>query len=949
MKFLMMLTLCVLCVGSALSATYYVDQTNPAANDGNSGAAVQPWKTLTHAGQTAQSGDVVLVKQGDYAESIKPTHDNVTFQAAGDDHVVIRPPVLQTFDPAGWQKVPGTRNVYQCSCAVDTNDCKLHVDGVVVEYMVVKGKVVKGSPIDGSTTETEVNSTLKDENARRWTNLDGGLIQINLNGDDPAKHRVELTPSGFTGIDFKTKGCHVKGFEIHNAGMGISFTGDENIAEDCLIVKAHEGALFLGGRADVLRRCTLLQPWVGINAGDSPGQLLIEDNFIIGAGYPDWRNYSPQEEIDNPWRMGCGIRFGNIGSCVLRHNIIADGAWAGWWPDVNCYSNYFYGNTMSHLADRGIYNEYPSNGSQILYNAVVNCNDGITSRFAWHTLWMYNYLADNKNTGFALWGPHIDNPYLFDNVVAKNIVTGSHTCLTFAENGWLNLEKPGQHVVASATRFRSETNNLIKNLYQLAPGGQFADFDGVKRYATLAAFQKDTGMEMGSKVVKQPSMEDLSLRLFTVRVPESSHQDDAVAVVGNPVRQGIHIDPLPLAAEDAPYFWYQGDAAELNGGPVFGSAYGFNYQWERFGHPVRGLIRAKAGADPAKPLGAKDDPQVWLECLGSVVDKIPADGEGFWSPTLPTVPGAHISFTFQLSGDKIKPTTADGGPVAYIRFQTLTGQHVQRVLLFGKSPNGTVIGTGPMTGAFPWRTVHTVAVAPADAKRFAIFFGLKPASGAARYANLRLETLPVHAPVALAVWAKQYVPIKLDAYFNHALDKDAGGAAGAPIPNGFILGCCSLPTLDLSKIKPGMHTAGNVPFQVSRAVTLRSYRRPPLTLPLEANGIPIAHKVTALYFLHPGPTHYIGREYWRYIVHYADGSAVEVVPVEDAANLHYYSPYFLPDASEIEGAAPTTGTDIAGVLRWVNPRPDVAVASVDFRSMDNGQSVLLGITAAVVQ
>lgn len=36
--------------------------------------------------------------------------------------------------------------------------------------------------------------------------------------------------------------------------------------------------------------------------------------------------------------------------------------------------------------------------------------------------------------------------------------------------------------------------------------------------------------------------------------------------------------------------------------------------------------------------------------------------------------------------------------------------------------------------------------------------------------------------------------------------------------------------------------------------------------------------------------------------------------------------------------------DVGYVLRWVNPRPDVEVKAVDFRSMDTGQAVLLGIT-----
>jgi hypothetical protein len=794
-----------------------------------------------------------------------------------------------------------------------------------------------------------------------------------LNGEDPTKHRVLLRAGDFMGINFNTNGCRARGFEIHDAGVGVGLYGANNIVEDCLIARCNLGLHIYGGnaRANVLRRCTLMQCFTGMNVGDGPGTHLFEDNLILGTGYYDLQSFAPSASL-NAYAYGVGVRFGDLCFSVVRNNIVADGVSSGWWPDVNCYGNYYYGNTMTRIADRGIYNEFPSNDSRIMYNAIVRCNSGITSRFAWHLMCMYNYMADNTNEGISLWGAAVNNPYLFDNVYAKNIVTGSKTCLSLAENGWLQNEKPGQKEVAATTRFRMESNLLSRNLYHVEAGGQFADFDGVNQYATLPAFQQATGMENGSRVVAQPNIEDLSLRLFTVRIPDSAHPDEAVPVVGNPVRQGIHTDPLPAAAEDSAYFWRMGDAGSLIGGGTY-EVFGLNYQWPGANNTntVRRLIRCDKDADPMKVLKPTDDPQVWLECVGTIIDKIPADGSGFWSPSLPTVPGAHIRFSFQLSGDKIKSAKVDGGPVAYIRFQTQTGQHVQRIMLLGTDTDGTTVGTGPLVGTFPWRTVNTDSVAPADAKRFAIFFGLKPAEGSARFANFRLDTPAAPALAAIAVTAARYDNIDLTSVFNRDLDKDDGGAVGAPAPFWYTRDYCDLPAIDLSKVKHGMHMAGVVPFQVSRAVSLRCSRRPPLTLPVEANGIAINRNVTALYFLHAGPTHFSqAREYWRYIVHYADGASAEVVPVRDTALLHYYAPYFLSDATAVQAAAPTTGggevisdsghatkqqttavtgTDVGEVLRWVNPRPQVEVTSVDFRSMNIGQAVLLAITAAVAR
>ena len=57
--------------------------------------------------------------------------------------------------------------------------------------------------------------------------------------------------------------------------------------------------------------------------------------------------------------------------------------------------------------------------------------------------------------------------------------------------------------------------------------------------------------------------------------------------------------------------------------------------------------------------------------------------------------------------------------------------------------------------------------------------------------------------------------------------------------------------------------------------------------------------------------------------------------------------YFLPEVERMDAAARISEevNDVGYVMRWVNPWPDVEVKTVDFRSMDAGQAVLLGITA----
>lgn len=144
---------------------------------------------------------------------------------------------------------------------------------------------------------------------------------------------------------------------------------------------------------------------------------------------------------------------------------------------MNCYGNYFYGNLVTRINDRGIYNEYPANDSRILYNAITDCQDGIVSRFRWRTHWMYNYLAGNRGNALGMWGPHLDVPYQFDNVIAKNLVTGSPVYWSLQDQqgkapgllaGWLGKGKASP---SALFRIRSNlsANNLFKGLLRRYP------------------------------------------------------------------------------------------------------------------------------------------------------------------------------------------------------------------------------------------------------------------------------------------------------------------------------------------------------------------------------------------------------------------------------------------------------------------------------------------------
>ena len=68
----------LLCAATLSAADYYVDANNPAARDSNSGTLSAPWRTVSHAVETAAAGDTVYVRAGVYHEQLLTVRDGDT-------------------------------------------------------------------------------------------------------------------------------------------------------------------------------------------------------------------------------------------------------------------------------------------------------------------------------------------------------------------------------------------------------------------------------------------------------------------------------------------------------------------------------------------------------------------------------------------------------------------------------------------------------------------------------------------------------------------------------------------------------------------------------------------------------------------------------------------------------------------------------------------------------
>lgn len=82
-----------------LATEYYVDQSNPAADDQNTGTIIHPWKSITKANATVTPGDTVYIKAGTYTSGtsnyIAPANsgtaqDRITYRSFDTDTVTVQ-------------------------------------------------------------------------------------------------------------------------------------------------------------------------------------------------------------------------------------------------------------------------------------------------------------------------------------------------------------------------------------------------------------------------------------------------------------------------------------------------------------------------------------------------------------------------------------------------------------------------------------------------------------------------------------------------------------------------------------------------------------------------------------------------------------------------------------------------------------------------------------------
>ena len=696
------------------AAVYHVAQHADNADDQSPGSLERPWRTLTHGCGVLRPGDTLFVHAGQYRECARIASpgragEPVVVRAFADDQVVIDG--ADVVAAANWAPSVGLNNVFETDCARDPG--QVFLDGKPV-YM-------KLNRLKGKRWELGV---LGDEDAGLWQ-FDGKRkrLLLNVGGGNPAsKHRVEV-PLRANGIVVRDH-CRVAGLHVtRTAGVGIECSADYGVVEDCLVTACLMGIRGAGWHktGSVFRRNTVLRTLDnGIYHQDRARGCRIVDNLVIGCTLNPWHQV----------RWSGSVKINGAYDLIYQNNVVLDAGnpetpsgWDGWglWGDCVVGRVYYVGNTAAHNEHAGIYIEAEMTDSHAYYNACLNNARGITCRASQRGVFMHN-LVVGGHAGLSVWNSTGGMPTV-NHTFAHNLVRDSLMSL---------------HI--------QQTPQFIDhNVYWPPPERDLAGI-GAHKCRTLSDVRRVSGYETGGEVANE-APEDMGLSTVTFRVAEREDPDEILMMVGN---NGCELRD-PVDNNDLPYFWRPGTgdgqehtfrfwpytglkpAREAHGGVMYSYAY-----QGRCG----GTLAFAAFQGQAARTGRR-----CLEVDGQRPERIPAEGLGWWSPSLPARPGDTIHVRFWVRGSELQPAAGDTALAAFARFTSYTGQERRDVQL--GSADAKAMGT------FDWREMESSIAVPPEARRIALFFGLRPATGAVFFDDFAIEVngsettrvAPINAPV----------------------------------------------------------------------------------------------------------------------------------------------------------------------------------------------------------
>ena len=718
---------------------YFVEQNNPAADDGNPGSEAKPFKTIQPAVDAAKAGETVYVKAGLYADVVnlrgfgRPTHP-ITLTAWKEDRVVIGSELREL--PAADQWMPvGRHKSYQAKLP----------EGTPEDLIVI---------LDGRPIVTQRKDAPPADDLLNWATYrtrDRVLMVNTGDGNPAAMHKLAFArriEPFHVGEDAGY--WQIKKLEFAWCNTGISMFGTGILLEDCYFHNIYRPAVFCTGHMGVIRRCNFYRCGYCLDGQQGPASI-IEDCMMIQCGQ------DPHEDIDsrvnNDGEGGGPVSFkgGPRTGGVFRYNIVADST-AGIWWDCGGTGLRIIGNGFwSNRAGSGIYNEWGVNDTLIIGNYFYRT----AMSSSWSTrMTVADNFFDNVRGGGVSWANRDPWPLRFGlQTLRGNAFTGIHMAYIGGENrGQDGLWPEG---------FR--TAFVDYNRVRLNPDASVLMHGATTRVKTLAELQKKFGWELHGEVKKcDPKENDLTPESMggstvTFRLPWGP-----CAHLARPMLSDAKIDGRwPAVPEYAGgrfpgFFWRvaDGDYSERPFNDNFpdmtsdrlwqpdssnGYDLGVNHGASWYVGAEDKYVDPEVRIEKAPNRAEFSSGNRWLVMTGVKPEAMPASGACWWTPWMAACPGAKTTVSFKMCGKDIEATDA-ATPVVYVQFINATGRQMTRAYIVGKGADGKLHHPELAKDAFPWTEVKEVVTAPESAVRMAVALGILPCKGEVGFDDINVKT-----------------------------------------------------------------------------------------------------------------------------------------------------------------------------------------------------------------
>jgi hypothetical protein len=480
----------------------------------------------------------------------------------------------------------------------------------------------------------------------------------------------------------------------------------------------------------------------------------------------------------------------------------------------------------------------------------------------------------------------------------------------------------------------------------------------------LQTLRSELGLETHGKVVTE--FDPAPLGLVTFRVHGTKKPWEVIPMLGNPLMSRTDI----IGSSDSdPYFWKKGTfrGVEDYGWAGDGSGYGcFTQRGDGTGFMrlvwTTAMPAVAKGIDD-KSVGRPDHPDQFAALqIGAVPTKtMSAQGLAYWSVTLPTTDGAQIDLSLWVRAKDVKAARENGGLFVTVEFCDETGQNVTRQYLVGADDGQKAAGADFATGDYAYKQLKGTVTAPSGARWFKMGFGLRDCTGWMAFSDADIQTRPGMpqevARKVLPIDASKFAwtVCDLTGLLNRPLadESGSGGKVGWTDQG---------PLMDLRNLLAGDYTYNDVAFHVAKGnacFIMKNKFRPSQNLP-DGGKVDLKARADVLAFLHTGGWIYANVSQAMYIIHYDDGTKVEIPIVggrnifdwvaspDHAADLKYDPAYgLLLPATTV--ASPQFVRVTVWTLLWKNPHPDKTIASLEIKGANQGAPGLIAVSRGVAK